>query len=394
MAKYARLAEPFSIGTVEVKNRIAFAPANMGHAGPNGEVTDQALCHYVCRAQGGAGLIVVEHALVTWDYSKSAFGMYDDLGLRAWWELAHAIRHYGSRAVVQLGLGHGPQTSRARRPDADVVGPSGGAERIPEGSACAGFRDWEGTGWDAPRPLAEWELVRLEDRFVAAAERARRVGFDGVEIHGAHGYLLNSFLSPRSNRRTDAYGGSFEKRLTLARNVVRKTREALGPDFVIGLRLSAQQHVEGGYGLEEGCRIARAVAEEGLDYIHTSTGGLQALRAMLPDEEGGLLPEAAALKKAVEIPVLCPNIHTPAAGEAALREGLVDAVSPCRALIADPEWPNKALDGREDEITACVRCNRCLKTMWTGFGARCTVNPEVGRERFIARYAPPPLGVR
>jgi 2,4-dienoyl-CoA reductase-like NADH-dependent reductase (Old Yellow Enzyme family) len=394
MVTYPKLAEPFHIGKKQMKNRIVFAPANMGHGGPNGEVTDQTLCHYVARAQGGVGLIVVEHALVTYDYSKGALGMYNDLCMRGWWEISHAIRQYGVGAVVQLGLGHGPQTSRARRPDVEIVAPSEVAIRIPEGSACTGFKDWEGLAWEPPRALAVSEIVKLEESFVVAAQRVQRAGFDGVEIHGAHGYLTNSFLSPHANRRSDEYGGSFEKRLTLAKNVVRKTRAALGADFIIGIRLSAQEHIDGGYGLEEGCRIAEALEAAGLDYIHASSGGLRSMKNMLPGEDGAILPEAAALKKAVTIPVICPNIHAPATGERALREGLVDAVSPCRGLIADPEWPNKALSGREEEISACIRCNNCLKTMWTGYGARCTVNPDVGRERFIARYAPPPLGIR
>lgn len=377
-----------------MKNRIAFAPTGMAQGGPNGEVTDQNLCHYVARAQGGAGLIVVEHTLITYKYSKGPLGMYDNSSFRGWWEISHAIHHYGARVVVQLGLGHGAQTSTTRRPDIVLVAPSDVPLRIGEGTSPVGFKAWEGTTWETPRPLTIPEIVALEDAFVAAAQRAQRAGFDGVELHGAHGYLLSSFLSPYSNKRTDEYGGSFEKRLTLGKNLIRKTRAAAGKDFIVGLRLSAQEHIEGGYNLNEGCKIAEALAKEGLDYIHASTGRFESMKYTLPKEEGAILPEAAALKKAVSIPVICPNIHTPETGEQALKEGLVDAISLSRGLIADPEWPNKALSGREDEITACIRCNSCLKGVMEGYGARCTVNPEVGRERFISQYTPPPLGVK
>lgn len=394
MVEYPKMAEAFSIGNKKMKNRIVFAPTGMGQGGPNGEVTDQNLCHYVARAQGGVGFIVVEHTLVTYKYSKGPLGMYDHTSTRGWWEISHAIHSFGAKAVVQLGLGHGAQTSTTRRPDIELVAPSDVALRIEKDTACIGFKEWENTTWEKPRPLTVPEIVGLEDAFVSAAQRAQRAGFDGVEIHGAHGYLVSSFLSPYSNKRTDEYGGSFEKRLSLGRNLIRKTRAALGKDFIIGMRLSAQEHVNGGYDLDEGCRIAQALAKEGLDYIHASTGRFESMKYTLPKEEGALLFEAAAIKKAVNVPVICPNIHTPETGEQALKQGLVDAISLSRGLIADPEWPNKALNGREEEITACVRCNSCLKGVMLGYGARCTVNPEVGRERFIARYAPPPLGTK
>src|SRR3990172_2344709 len=226
MGRYEKLAEPLKLGTQEIKNRIVFAPTGMGQAGPEGEVMDQSLCHYVARAQGGAGLIVVEHTLVTYQYSKGSLGMYDNRSLRGWWEIAHAMHHYGAKAGVQMGLGHGGQSSRARRADIVLVAPSDVALRVPKGNAAVGFKEWEEVTWEAPRPLLESEIVGLEEAFVAAAQRAQRAGFDGVEAHGAHGYVLSSFLSPYTNRRTDRYGGSLEGRLTLARNIIRKTRAA------------------------------------------------------------------------------------------------------------------------------------------------------------------------
>ena len=394
MVEYTRMAEPITIGKHQMKNRIVFAPTGMANGGPMGEVTDQNLCHYVARAQGGVGFIVVEHTLITYQYSKGPLGMYDNSSMRLWWEISHAIHHYGAKAVVQLGLGHGAQTSTARRPDIVLVAPSDVALDVREGNACVGFKEWETITWETPRPLTLPEIIELEDLFVAAAQRTERAGFDGVEIHGAHGYLISSFLSPYSNKRSDEYGGSLEKRLTLARNIIRKTRAATGDDFLLGIRLSCQEHVEGGYDLEEGCKIAAELEKEGLDFIHTSTGRFESMKYPLPKEEGTITPEAAEIKKAVSIPVICPNFHAPETAEQALGAGSVDAVSLSRGLIADPEWPNKALGGREDEITACLRCNTCLKGVMGGYGARCAVNPDVGRERFMEQYAPPPLGFK
>ncbi|MBI4595342.1 MAG: NADH:flavin oxidoreductase [Candidatus Tectomicrobia bacterium] len=394
MAEFKKLAEPFAIGKMQMKNRIVFAPTAMAFGGPNGEVTDQNLCHYVARAQGGVGFIVVEHTLVSYKFNKGPLGIQDNSCRRGWWEISHAIHHYGVKAVVQLGLGHGAQTGTTLRPDVVMVSASDVPMCMPRGNACAGFKEWEGSPWETPRPLTIEEIKELEDASVTAALRVKQAGFDGVEIHAAHGYLLSSFLSPYSNKRTDQYGGSFEKRLTLAKNIIRKTRQALGEDLLLGLRLSLQEHIEGGYNLKEGCRIAKSLEAEGLDYIHASTGRFESMKYLFPKEEGAILSEAQAVKNAVSIPVICPNIHTPATGEQALREGMADAISLSRGLIADPQWANKALSGREDEIIACVRCNNCLKGLKEAYGARCTVNPEVGRERFLAQYAPPPLGAK
>lgn len=395
MGRYDKLFEPVRIGKLDVKNRVAFAPTGMGTAGPNGEITDQSLCHYIARAKGGAGWITVEHSLATDKHIKGTLGFYSNLNFRGMWELSHAVHAFGAAVVVQLSVGLGAQWFVGDRTDIELVAPSPIPFRVPEGSICRGFADWDGMEGEMPRELPTEEVEELEDHFVQTALRIQRAGFDGIEIHGAHGYLLAAFISPLSNQRNDKYGGSFEKRLTLPLNLYRKTREATGEDFAIGFRISGDEHVEGGLTIEDTCRIAAVLENEGIDFIHLSSGRYEALNYLFPDDEGLILSEARAVKQAVDkVPVICPNVHTPSLAEHAILEGMTDVVSLCRGLLADPEWPNKAMEGKEDEITSCLRCNNCLTTLFSGFSVRCAVNPDVGRERFLTRYYPPPLGFK
>lgn len=395
MGEYKKLFEPISIRKLNVKNRVAFAPTGMGTAGPNGEITDQSLCHYVARAKGGAGWITVEHSLATYKHIKGPIGFHTDLNFRGMWELSHAIHAFGAAAVVQLSIGLGAQFFRGRRPDVELVAPSPIPYNVPLGTVCRGLKNWEGTQGDIPRELTAQEVEELEGDFVQATLRIKRAGFDGIEIHGAHGYLLGAFISPLSNKRSDKYGGSFEKRLTLPINIYKKTRAAVGEDFILGFRISGDEHVKGGLTVEETCRIASILEKEGIDFIHLSSGRYESLNHLFPDEEGVILSEAQAIKQAVEkAPVICPNVHTPSLAEHALLEGMADVISLSRGLIADPNWPNKAREGREAEITKCLRCNNCLKTLFSGFSLRCAVNPDVGRERFLPQFFPPPLGFK
>jgi len=163
----------------------------------------------------------------------------------------------------------------------------------------------------------------------------------------------------------------------------------VGNDFVIGYRISGDEHVSGGLTLEDTKRIVPVLVSEGLDFIHLSSGRIEALSYLCPEKEGVILPEAESIKSVSSVPVICPNIHSPALAARVIEQGQADMVSLCRSLIADPEWPNKVRDGRQDEITQCILCNTCIKSLWQLFGTRCAVNPTVGKERFIPDYFPP-----
>lgn len=389
MEKLEKLFEPIRINKLEVKNRVAYAPTGKAHFTKDGDMTDQALCYYVARAKGGTGLIVVEVCLPVAKYARPVrriLGCWDDSQLGGLKDLADAVHMAGARVVVQETLGFG---SQAMFPvEGEVVAPSEVPSAIRKGTAPRNLQYMEGVTGVTPRPLKREEIEEMEEAFVAGALRLQKAGFDGIELHGCHGYLIAEFLSPYSNHRQDEYGGSFDGRMRLALNLLRKTREKVGPDFVIGFRMSGDEHLEGGYTLEDGQRIARELERAGVDYLHLSSGRYEAWNRMLPDEEGTMLDEAKAIKQAVQIPVICPNIHDPLTGERALREGMTDMISLSRGLIADPAWANKAREGRISEIKRCILCNTCLKVLFGGFTIRCAVNREVGWERFNPEYFP------
>lgn len=390
MSTYRKLFEPISIGNLRIKNRIAFAPTGMGACTIEGDMTDQNICHYVARAKGETGLIIVEHTVVQKLYSAALpriLTIYDDRQVYEWAALAEAIHRNGAKAIVQLSLGIGRQGSN-RWDGKDLVAPSAVNYTIPEGSVPKKMKGAEGRSSKTPRALTTEETAHLEDLFVAAARVVKNAGFDGVEVHGAHGYLLAQFVSPLSNRRDDEYGGDFLKRLRLPINIIRKTRKAVGDDFVMGYRISGDEHTEGGLTLGDALKIVPMLVDEGVDYIHLSSGWNGALRWMFPEEEGVILKEAREVKKVSKVPVICPNFHAPETADAALNDGLVDIVSLSRALIADPMWGLKAKEDRVDEITKCIFCYRCITTFGAGIGTKCSVNPEVGWERFNPEYRP------
>lgn len=383
-----KLFEPLKIGSIEVKNRIGSAPTQMLFCTEDGSLTDQNLCHYVAKAKGGVSLIIVEGTLTSNKYSNvvGAVGIYKDIQTKGFKELADAIHACGVAAVVQLTIGFGGQTLFSLE-GKDMVAPSPVPSKLDN---CPKFlKPYEGLVGQIPRALTTEEIVELEDLFVASAQRVKKAGFEGIEIHGPHGYLLAEFLSPLSNQRQDAYGGSFERRLTLPLNLIRKTREAVGKDFVIGYRISGDEHVEGGLSIKDAVRIASELEKAGLDYIHLSSGRYEAFNYFIPDREGVMIEESKAIKKAVKIPVLCPNIHTPQLAERVINEGMADMVILGRALMADPQWPNKVKEGELDKIQHCIFDGTCLHHIFNGFGARCAVNSDLGRERFIPEYYPP-----
>jgi 2,4-dienoyl-CoA reductase-like NADH-dependent reductase (Old Yellow Enzyme family) len=396
MENLPRLFEPIMLGKVQINNRIAFAPTGMSHYMEDGSMTDQALCHYIARAKGGAGLIIVQAARITEKYAaptRRGLSCFDDKYLDGLKALADVIHYCEAKAIVQVIMGHGAQ-ALFKMPGKDLVAPSPIPTKIPKGGMPRGLKLYEGVVGDTPRALSIEEIIELENAFVDSAERIKKAGFDGIEIHGAHGYLIAEFLSPLSNQRTGQYGGSFEKRLTLPLNLIKKTRQRVGQDFIIGYRISGDEHVEGGLTLEDTQKIVPILAQEGLDFIHMSSGRYESFKWTIPDEEGIMLPEARAIKEVVNIPVICPNIHDPRTGEKALKEGMTDMVSLSRGLLADPDWPNKARAANYDQIRKCIRCNSCLQHIFQDFSVRCAVNPEVGWERFLPKYSPPlPSGI-
>ncbi|HEY5291606.1 MAG TPA: FAD-dependent oxidoreductase [Burkholderiales bacterium] len=371
-----KLFSPGKIGWTELRNRVVMAPMVVQLASESGAVTERTVEYYARRAKGGAGLIIVEASYIA--IGGKAFscqlGIDRDALVPGHFDLVEAIHRNGAKVALQIH--HGGARAIPALTGGVLVAPSPIAE---EGIATV------------PRALTEREIEELADSYARAAQRAQRAGYDAVEIHGAHGYLIHAFLSPTSNHRTDAYGGSPENRLRFAQLVVRKVREAVGARFPLLFRMSA----EGGYGIDEAVQIARALDSWRVDAIHVSVGGT-APTALVPADtspmarpEGWLTAYADAIKKCVSVPVIVVGeIRHPGFAEEVLAQGKADYIALARPFLADPDWPAKAESGRDGEIRHCISCDYCRLALLYTRPIRCLVNPETGREREFSAVAP------
>jgi 2,4-dienoyl-CoA reductase-like NADH-dependent reductase (Old Yellow Enzyme family) len=244
---------------------------------------------------------------------------------------------------------------------------------------------------ERPHPLDVQEIKGLGDEMVRAAGRAKGAGFDGIEIHGAHGYLLCQFTSPYYNRRNDDYGGSPERRWRFSLEIIRDIKETLGQNFVVGYRFSAREWIPDGLDLPESIEMAKALEGAGADYLSVSQGCYGSATHVFPAGEGAMTEDAAAIRKAVSIPVMCPNFQSPDKVADAISNGSVDLVALSRPLLADPLWARKVKEGRPEEIQHCKRCYQCIRAAIVDHvPARCPVNPKLGFERFDPQGLPRP----
>ncbi len=395
--KFTEMFKPVKIGNVEIKNRLAMAPVTTNFS-QGGFITDQQIAFLAARARGGVGLIVSPPASYLMPGSP-AHVTFPRLSERehmpGWNELAETIHAFGARVFGQIFVGMpGRQMPRGSKGKGVSPVPVGDipSENIPRRQAQFEVKRGLSSLWEmyqdcpVPEELTVEEIEWIENAQAAVVRLLKECGFDGAELHFGHGYLGDNFLSPRTNIRTDAYGGSFENRTRFFRNTVVKARRQTEPDFVIGVRLTGEEHMPGGLNIEESSRVAKMGEELGLDYIHLTAGCWEAAKWYLPDEDGTMLPQAEVMKKTVKIPVITPSIHDPVSVGKALKEEKTDMVSLCRPLIADPEWVNKVANGEEPRIRKCVRDLVCLRRMRRGLGLRCEVNRDVGQERFMPEY--------
>ncbi|MEM1810143.1 MAG: FAD-dependent oxidoreductase [Thermofilaceae archaeon] len=365
---FSRLFEPFCIGPVEVPNRLVMPPMDTCYAGPHGEVTDQHIAYYEARARGGVGLIIVEASYVE-ESGRITFGelgVHRDELIPGLAKLADAIKLHGARAAIQLI--HGGIQANVPQP----VGPSPiGRRMIPPART--------------PRELTTGEVENLVECFARAAARAKQAGFDMVEVHGTHGYLVTQFLSPLTNRRADKYGAD---RALFAIEIVQRIKQLCGSSFPVIVRLCADEFIEGGINLEYAKVVAKRLVDEGgADALDITGGNYDSIEHILPPiytaaEEGKFLKHAMEIKRVVDVPVISGGlIISPTVALEAVEKGLVDAVFIGRQLIADPDWPRKLREGRLDEVRPCIACNECVGTrLFAGKPVWCAVNPLAGFE--------------
>lgn len=365
-----KLFEPIYIGTMELKNRIVGAAMNSRLAETGGYVSQRMLNHYARRAQGGVGLVIVADGGVDFAHvnAHTQLRVCDEGYISGLNRLAQAIQDNGAKAVLQLQHA-GWRTSRAVGL-VQAVGPT------PLTSRDLG---------EPTRALTLAEIKTVVDQFAQAAHRAKRAGFDAVEIHGAHGYLIGLFLSPYTNWRQDDYGGDMRRRARLALEIVAAVRQEMGRNYPIIFRISADEFVEGGLTIKETTIISRWLEEAGVDCISVSggtEGSIAWSEACMLVPRGKMIPLAAAIKDNVSVPVITVGrINTPTMAESILEQGKADLIALGRPLLADPDWPRKAMEGKENEVRKCIYCNSCRRDPPPeGLPITCLVNPEIGRE--------------
>lgn len=373
---FPNLLSPMQIGPLRTRNRIVGAPHGTS-LGEDNLVSDANVAYYREKARGGAAVLVTESMRVhpTGLPYAGGIALYDPRNRDRLPRIPQVVHAEGGFVFAQLN--HAGRNMKPGFTGRTLWAPS------PLASPLHG---------ETPHEMDQGDIEELIAAFSDCAARAAAAGFDGVEIHGAHGYLLQQFLSPWCNRRTDEYGGSLDNRMRLTLEVIKAVRAAVPRSKVVGIRLSAEEWIEEGIHLEEMTEVARRVAASGgVDYIHVSTSTYhpESWPNQIPDMHMPMAPfvdHAAAIRKAVKgFPVAIfavGRIHDPHIAESVIAEGKADMVAMARQLIADPHWPRKVAENRLGEIRSCIACNQgCVGRLALAQSIRCVVNPAAGREK-------------
>lgn len=382
-AKTDILLRPGRIGDVEIPNRIVMPPMTTRTADRDGFITEDTLAYYRARAEGGVGLVTVEMAAPekAGKHRNNELGIHQDAFLPGLARLVETIHRGGAKASIQLG--HGGGHTRTDICGEEPIAPSA----VPHPVFEITFETI------VPEPMSLSRIRQTVAAFAAAARRAERAGFDCVEIHGAHGYLLSQFLTPFENRRDDDYGGSLENRARFALEVLRAVKQNVRRVPVI-FRLSVDDYFPEGMPYEEGKQVALWIAQAGADALHIAAGHYRSLpsaaRQMPPmaEPDAPFLRYAAEIRAAVDIPVIAVGrLGDPRVARAAVQSGQADFIALGRQLIADPEWVSKLRRGEPHRY--CLACNTCVNEMRGGARLGCVVNGAAGRERHFAGRRPP-----
>ena len=376
---FPHLFSPIRIGRVDLKNRIIFPPIATNLARVSGEISDRQAFHYARRARGGAGLIIVENACI--DFPASRHGatqprIDSDEFIPGLATLARAVHDEGAKISIELthpGLNASLKFNGGRRP----VAPSPTPLRK------------DGV---LPKELTIEEIKELVEKYAHAALRAKRAGYDMVELQGGHGLLINQFLSPLANQRSDRYGGARENRLRFVADIVERIRELCGERFPITIRFAADDMVDGGITPEEGKSLAIGLEAIGIDMIQADLGLCPKEKRLepMPYPQGWRAHLAKGLKEVTAVPIAAVGvIREPEFAERLLAHNEADLVVLGRTLIADPDWPEKARTGHPEQIRKCIGCGECIKARHhQDQPLRCGVNPIVGMDEEFERIVP------
>ena len=372
---YPNLCKPLKIGRLTLRNRMCSAPLGATDVDAQGTPGPRTLGFYEARAKGGAAIVTVSELVVHPETDGSQMlhlSLKTPGQLGAFTYVADAIKRHGALASIELS--HSGQyagtymVDKKKKGDLHQFGPSDGVR--PDGIPV--------------KALTKEQIASIVAAYAETAGLAKRAGFDMCMVHAGHGWLINQFLSPYFNHRTDEYGGSLENRVRFAREILTAVRAEVGPGFPIELRMSGSELFDGGYDLDEGCRIAHAL-EDLVDIIHVSAGsyqfGFSITHPSMFREHGCNVYLAEEIKKHVSVPVATiGGLSDPDQMEEIIASGKADLVVMGRALLADPELPNKVMANEGDDIVRCMRCFVCMAERPVTQTRRCALNPRIGRE--------------
>jgi len=364
------LFEPFEIKGRHLKNRIVMPALASFLIEDDGSITDKAVEHYRRRAAGGPAMVIVEAHAVSEEgiVSTHQARIFDDRFIEGLSRIARVMKSEGALPAIQIHHSGRQTSSRVirRKPLA------------PSNLPCP-------TISGEVEPLSLEGIQEIITKFGDSAVRAVQAGFELIEIHGAHGYLINQFISKFSNIREDTYGGDTTRRARFAVDVVKEVRRRVGEDFPISFKISAQEFVPGGLDVEESIEILELLVAAGIDIVQVSAGNDATpewiCQPMFMDK-ACLADSAAKIKRSLRIPVMTVGrINDPLVADAIIRDGKADLVCIGRGLLADPEMPKKAQQGKLDDIRICIACNTCMESIFRKGRVECLVNPTLGREK-------------
>lgn len=377
---YPSLFQPFKIGKMELKNRLSVPPMGTGFASEDGAVTERLIKYHERRAIGGFAFIIVEVCAIDRERglgSRTQLSISEDSFIPGLRKLVDTVHKYGTKMAVQL-YHPGRSTFSFILNGKPPVAPSDIPDPIVR---------------QVPHALTVDEIKDLVEKFAQGARRAKEAGFDAAEFHGAHGYLIAQFMSAYANKRTDEYGGSFEGFLRFPLEIVKRSRELVGPDFPLLFRISADEMVPLGRNVPESIEMMKRLVSAGINAVDVSIGVYESSHytSAPPDLPQGFNAERSVqFKQALNIPVLVAGrINEPSVAEDIIRAGKADIVHIGRQSLADPDWPIKAAEGRPNDIVKCLSCNEaCIEglAIWLRPSISCVQNLQVGRE---GQYAQP-----
>jgi len=394
--RFRRLLEPGTIGTLELRNRIVMCPMGLLYGNEDGSVSENEAAYYEARARGGTGLVIIGTACVAYPHGTNHRRMpavSDDRYLPGMIDLATRVHAHGGRVAAQLNfMGTysfiDMEEGRKRMVPYDMPAPAPDriSTMVSAAEAAAAASSFMAPGAALGYHVVdEADIAWVVERYADAAERCMRAGYDGVELHAGHGYLIDEFLSPR-NTRTDGWGGGIEGRARLLIEIIRAVRARVGRDYPLWIRINAvERHHTVGESFDEQCQAIDMAIAEGIDAVHltayantnVATGPVD---SYAPHVVGPLADYAAQLRARIDVPVITFGRFEPDEAEAVLAEGKADFIAMGRKLLADADLANKLAEDRADDIRPCIYQYRCIGNIFVKQPARCVVNPQTGLE--------------